>query len=69
MDSETLTRMANQIADFYTPYSDDEAVEGIAAHITKFWEPRMREGLLAAHKSTPDAFKPRVSSAIKRLKA
>lgn len=68
MDSETLGRMANQIADFYVPYSDEEAVDGIAVHITKFWEPRMREGLLAAFQANPDTFKPRVAKAIERLK-
>ncbi|MDG1417313.1 MAG: formate dehydrogenase subunit delta [Maricaulis sp.] len=69
MDNDTLRRMANQIADFYGPYSDEEAVDGIAVHIAKFWEPRMREALQAAFSDTPDIFKPRVAKAIERLKA
>ncbi len=42
MESSEIVRMANQIADFYKPYSEKEALEGIAEHINKFWEPRMR---------------------------
>jgi formate dehydrogenase subunit delta len=35
--------MANQIGEFFSAYPDrDEALEGIANHIRKFWEPRMR---------------------------
>lgn len=45
MNSDDLIRMANQIADFYTPYSREEAVKGIADHIIAFWDPRMRAGL------------------------
>jgi formate dehydrogenase subunit delta len=43
---DDLIRMANQIADFFAPYTEDEAVAGIADHIAKFWEPRMRKQLL-----------------------
>jgi formate dehydrogenase subunit delta len=34
--------MVNQIAAFFEPYPEDEAVRGIAEHLEKFWEPRMR---------------------------
>jgi formate dehydrogenase subunit delta len=47
MDTDTLARMANRIADFFEAMPDrDEALEGIAVHIRKFWEPRMRRALL-----------------------
>lgn len=43
MDIDNLVRMANQIGGFFSAYPDhDEALEGIATHIHKFWEPRMR---------------------------
>ncbi len=45
MAEDDLVRMANQIADFYQPYPRDEAVQGVAEHITMFWEPRMRNKL------------------------
>jgi formate dehydrogenase subunit delta len=35
--------MANQIGEFFSAYPDRaEALDGIANHIRKFWEPRMR---------------------------
>ncbi|NBO41978.1 MAG: formate dehydrogenase [Betaproteobacteria bacterium] len=43
MDIHNLVHMANQIGEFFSAYPDrDEALEGIANHIRKFWEPRMR---------------------------
>ncbi len=47
MDDANLVRMANQIADFYTPYTEAEAIEGVAIHLKKFWDPRMRDRLIA----------------------
>lgn len=44
-NAKTLIRMANQIADFYTPYSHDEAVAGVHDHIQSFWSPSMRRDL------------------------
>jgi formate dehydrogenase subunit delta len=49
MESESLIRMANRIGDFFEALpDDDEGLEGIASHIRKFWEPRMRRNFLAA---------------------
>lgn len=49
MDTANLIRMANRIGDFFEAMPDrDEALQGIAEHIRKFWEPRMRRQLLAA---------------------
>ena len=43
MDIHNLVHMANQIGEFFSAYPDrNEAMEGIATHIRKFWEPRMR---------------------------
>ncbi len=42
-----LVYMANQIATFFRTQPADEAVEGVATHINKFWEPRMRRQLFA----------------------
>ena len=48
MHIEALLRMANQIGDFFQAMPDrDEALEGIAMHLKRFWEPRMRRELLA----------------------
>ncbi len=51
MDINNLVRMANQIGEFFSAYPDrKEALDGIANHIHKFWEPRMR-GLILSHLS------------------
>lgn len=42
MQTQDIVRMANQISDFFKSYTEKEAIEGIADHINKFWEPRMR---------------------------
>ena len=48
MHTDHLVKMANQIGDFFESMPDPvEAQEGIATHIKKFWEPRMRRELLA----------------------
>lgn len=36
-------RMANQIGTFFKSKPHDEGVLGVAEHINKFWEPRMRK--------------------------
>lgn len=43
--TEKLVRMANQIATFFLSQPDAVRVEGVANHINKFWEPRMRREL------------------------
>jgi formate dehydrogenase subunit delta len=48
MDIDNLIHMANRIGQFFESFSDKaEARAGIAQHIAKFWEPRMREELMA----------------------
>ena len=48
MHREALIRMANQIGSFFETMPDrGEALEGIAQHLKKYWEPRMRRELLA----------------------
>jgi formate dehydrogenase subunit delta len=47
MTPAKMVHMANQIALFFAAYPHDEAVAGVADHLKKFWEPRMRAQLLA----------------------
>ncbi len=47
MQTEDMVRMANQISDFFKSYSEKEAIDGISDHISKFWEPRMRQDFFA----------------------
>lgn len=49
MKLDHLIEMANQIGQFFESMPDrEEAQAGIADHIRRFWEPRMRRTLLAA---------------------
>ena len=48
MDIHNLIHMANRIGEFFQSMPDvKEGEDGIAQHIGKFWEPRMRKLLLA----------------------
>ncbi len=70
MKTDTLVRMANQIAQFFEPYPHDEALEGVADHIKKFWEPRMREDLFdALDKGEAEGLHPLALEAAEKLKA
>ena len=55
MDEQNLIDMANRIGEFFDSMPDrEEALTGIADHIRRFWEPRMRRALLATL-DRPDA--------------
>jgi formate dehydrogenase subunit delta len=44
---DNLIRMANQIGIFFESMPDrQEALNGVATHLKKFWDPRMRQALL-----------------------
>ncbi|TKT74273.1 formate dehydrogenase subunit delta [Aquamicrobium sp. LC103] len=47
MSHDKIIRMANQIATFFQSKPREEGVAGVAEHINKFWEPRMRSQLFS----------------------
>ena len=47
MSLEKLVYMANQISKFFTGQARDQAVDGTADHIRRFWDPRMRTQIFA----------------------
>jgi formate dehydrogenase subunit delta len=47
MSVDKLVMMANQIGKFFVPQPGGHAVEAIANHIEKFWDPRMRAQIVA----------------------
>jgi formate dehydrogenase subunit delta len=63
MNPQVMVHKANQIALFFASYPRDEAVESVADHLRKFWEPRMRRQIVAyveaggggLHELVPDA--------------
>jgi len=67
MKPEKLVMMANQIGAFFATQKGDAAVHGIADHLKKFWDPRMREALLAHAKAGGEGLNPRVRSAAEQL--
>ena len=48
MNIERLVEMANDIANFFASEPDHAAgVAGVAGHLKRFWEPRMRKQIIA----------------------
>ena len=48
MDALKLVKMANEIAAFFESEPDHAvAVDGVAQHVKRFWEPRMRRAIYA----------------------
>jgi len=43
--ADTMVHNANQIALYFAAYPREEAIAGVADHIKKFWERRMRQQL------------------------
>ncbi len=68
MSPEKLARMANQIATFFRPRPPQEAVASIAAHLSDFWEPRMRSQFFELIKKDPALFDPLVLEAAPKVR-
>ena len=68
MSHEKLVRMANQIATFFKSKPHDEAVTGVAEHISNFWEPRMRAQLFDVLAQGGDGLDPLVIEAKDRIR-
>jgi formate dehydrogenase subunit delta len=64
MENRDIIRMANQIAAYFEAYTRSEALEGIAAHIENFWNPRMRQQLDAYIAGGGEELSPLVIAAI-----
>jgi formate dehydrogenase subunit delta len=47
MSPDKLAYMANQIGRFFAHQPHDKAVAAIADHIQKYWDPRMRNEIVA----------------------
>lgn len=70
MDSDNLIRMANRIGDFFEAMPDrPEALEGIATHLKKFWDPRMRRQFLALVDGEAQGLKDIVRAAVVQHRA
>ena len=68
MSHDKLIRMANQIATFFLSQPEDVRAEGVATHINKFWEPRMRRDLFEHIDQGGEGLLPLVMEASKAIK-
>jgi formate dehydrogenase subunit delta len=64
-----LIYMANQIGKFFAPQKHDNAVAGIAGHLTRFWTPAMREKIIRHLEQGGEGFDPLTKVAVRSLKA
>lgn len=62
--AEKLVRMANQIATFFRSKPHEEGVAGVAEHINKFWDPRMRRQFLDLVEAGGEGLLPLVIEAV-----
>ena len=68
MQTEKLIYMANQIGKFFAAQGDEAAVAGVADHLKKFWDPRMRAQLLAHVDAGGAGLEPSVAAAVAKLR-
>jgi formate dehydrogenase subunit delta len=66
---DRLIYMANQIGKFFDSQGHGKAVPGIAEHIQKFWDPRMKRTIFAHYDAGGEGLDPDVREAIGSLKA
>lgn len=67
-NAETLVRMANQITKFFRTQGEENAVAGVADHLMKFWEPRMRDGIFAHVDAGGAGLEPLTLKAVQQLR-
>lgn len=65
---DRLVYMANQIGTFFRSQGRVKAVPGIAEHIKKFWDPRMKRAIFAHLDAGGAGLEPDVREALTSLK-
>jgi formate dehydrogenase subunit delta len=65
---EKLMIMANQIATFFHSKPREEGIAGVAEHINKFWEPRMRRQFFEMVDAGGAGFDPMVLEAVAQIR-
>ena len=65
---DRLVMMANQIGRFFTPQREGDPVAGIADHLEKFWDPRMKASIVAHLRAGGAGLNGPVREAVGRLK-
>ncbi len=67
MSPDKLAYMANQIGRFFAHQPHDKAVAAIEAHLRRFWDPRMRAGIVTHPDGETVRLDPNVREAVERL--
>jgi formate dehydrogenase subunit delta len=65
---DRLVYMANQIGSFFRSQGPDLAVAGVADHIKKFWDPRMKAKINAHLDAGGEGLDPNVRTALETLR-
>ena len=69
MNIDRLVRMANDIGNFFRSEPDHAvAVDGIASHIRRFWDPRMRKEIIAHLEGGGDGLSDLAKEAVGQLR-
>lgn len=68
MSPDKLAYMANQIGRFFAHQPHDKAVAAIEQHLRRFWDPRMRAGIVSYPDGEAVRLDPWVREAVERLK-
>jgi formate dehydrogenase subunit delta len=69
MSPDKLVYMANQIGKFFASQVHDKAAAGVADHLTRFWDPRMRDAIIAHLEAGGAKLDPCVREAVVKLRA
>jgi formate dehydrogenase subunit delta len=67
MSHDKLAYMANQIGRFFQSQKPATAVDSIEDHLRKFWDPRMRQTIVAQLAEGTIQLDPPVREAVERL--
>ncbi len=65
---DKLVHMANQISDFYAAMPEQEAIEGVATHLSRYWTPKMIREIVEFADHGGSGLKPTAARAVEALK-
>jgi formate dehydrogenase subunit delta len=65
---DKLVHMANQISDFYAAMPEQEAKDGVATHLSRYWTPKMIREIVAYADHGGAALKPIAARALDALR-
>ncbi|MEC3950361.1 formate dehydrogenase subunit delta [Sphingobium sp. HWE2-09] len=65
--TDRLVYMAHQIARNIATMGEAKAVEALAEHLTRFWDPRMKAQIIAIAQEQPEQLSPIVAAAVARM--